>query len=119
MRERIFLPPRVHSIVANMNTAQMTEQILAAPGWNQSKLATRLGVSQGTISRWMAGTDPEGANRDALRNLHAEIVGDATVDELGLDAARKEVMAKFDAIQPEAVPVVLEFLGLLAKLAKR
>lgn len=56
-----------------MKTAQLTAEILAHPDWNQAKLAERLGVSQGSISRWKKGTDPEGPSQVALRDLHASI----------------------------------------------
>lgn len=56
-----------------MNTAQLTADILARPEWTQKKLADHLGVSQGTISRWLKGTDPEGPNRDRLREIHENV----------------------------------------------
>lgn len=56
-----------------MNTARMTAEIVALEGWTQSKLGTKLGVSQATVSRWLKGQDPEGPTRDQLRDLHASL----------------------------------------------
>jgi phage repressor protein C with HTH and peptisase S24 domain len=41
-------------------------QALLDSGMRQQDLADALGVSQATVSRWLRGQDPQGANRDAL-----------------------------------------------------
>jgi repressor LexA len=42
-------------------------------GFDQYEIAERLGVSQGTVSRWIAGsTDPRGSSRDAIFDLARE-----------------------------------------------
>lgn len=44
-------------------------------GWNQSKLATHLNVTQPTVSRWLKGSDPNGSQYTAIQELYSEIVG--------------------------------------------
>lgn len=41
--------------------------------WTQKQLAARLGVTQVTISRWLAGAEPRGDKRDQLRALAADV----------------------------------------------
>lgn len=47
--------------------------IIDRTGWNQDRLAERLGTTQATVSRWMSGSDPRGAKRDAIRRLLIEV----------------------------------------------
>lgn len=101
-----------------MNTAAMTQEILDHPSWNQAKLAKHLGVSQGTISRWKNGTDPEGPSRDALRELHAEVVGTPQRADLELDEQRAQAITRIGNLDPDQVPLVLDFLGVLEKSKK-
>lgn len=49
--------------------------LLAMPGWTQTKVAERLGVSQSTVNRWTKGTAPEGDHRDSLSDLYNEVYG--------------------------------------------
>lgn len=44
-------------------------------GLTQNELAERLNVTQPTVSRWLAGSDPRGAHRDAIRSLYHEVTG--------------------------------------------
>ncbi|MCX5581349.1 LexA family protein [Kaistia terrae] len=48
---------------------QTLERILADRRWTQSDLASALGVTQATVSRWFHGSDPRGATRDQIRQL--------------------------------------------------
>lgn len=68
----------------------MTAEIVALKDWNQSKLGTRLGVSQATVSRWLKGQDPEGPTRDQLRDLHASLF-------------KKKPYGTFDPDEPDPV----------------
>jgi transcriptional regulator with XRE-family HTH domain len=61
-------------MLSRMNTASMTAEILAVDGWTQARLAGEIGVSQPTVARWAKGADPEGPNRDKLRDIHARVV---------------------------------------------
>lgn len=60
-------------ISGTMNTAKLTAEILDHPDWTQERLAKHMGVSQGTISRWKRGTDPEGPSQIKLKALHDEL----------------------------------------------
>lgn len=49
------------------------QMIMDRTGWNQDRLAERLDTTQATVSRWMSGSDPRGAKRDAIRRLLVEV----------------------------------------------
>lgn len=52
-------------------------------GWGQKDLADRVGVSQATVARWEAGSEPHGAAMIALSktfNIPFEKLFDAAVD---------------------------------------
>lgn len=49
--------------------------IMKATGWRQTDLAERLSVSQAAISRWFAGADPRGEQRDKINEIYNEITG--------------------------------------------
>lgn len=58
-----------------MKIANAIRAILKVDGWNQSKLATHLNVTQPTVSRWLKGSDPNGAQYSAIQDLYKEVVG--------------------------------------------
>lgn len=67
------MPP---DIVGRMSASDMRGLILALlskRGWNQDQLARRLKTTQATVSRWVAGSEPRGDKRDAIRHLAAEV----------------------------------------------
>lgn len=53
-----------------MDIATYIAQLLSMKKWNQVKLAAHFGVSQSTVNRWKAGSEPEGHHRDAIRELY-------------------------------------------------
>lgn len=55
-----------------MDIPRIIGGLLAATGWTQEVLAGHLRVPQHYISRWQAGVEPRGKNRDALLELAAE-----------------------------------------------
>jgi len=55
-----------------MNPLDLLRRLMAEVGFNQYDLAERLGVTQGTVSRWLRGTDPRGSHRDAIIALARE-----------------------------------------------
>lgn len=58
-----------------MNADRMVKAILTLKGWNQGQLAERLGVTQPTVNRWLAGSEPKAAHMDAIRGLYSELSG--------------------------------------------
>lgn len=57
-----------------MRPTDQIRTILKEPEWTQLRVAERLDVSQSTVARWLKGqTDPEGANRDNIAKLYAEV----------------------------------------------
>lgn len=53
--------------------------IMKATGWRQTDLAERLAVTQAAVSRWFAGADPRGEQRDRINEIYNEITGNAGV----------------------------------------
>ena len=51
--------------------------IMKATGWRQTDLAERLAVTQAAVSRWFAGADPRGEQRDRINEIYNEIIGNA------------------------------------------
>ncbi|MCZ4270925.1 LexA family transcriptional regulator [Maritalea porphyrae] len=56
-----------------MKTSDVIRAILKVSGWNQSRLADHLGVTQPTVSRWMKGSEPNGAQFQAIQELYREV----------------------------------------------
>lgn len=55
-----------------MNPLTLLRRLMTEVGFNQYELGERLGVAQGTVSRWLKGTDPRGSHRDAIIALARE-----------------------------------------------
>lgn len=55
IRDRIGLSPSVHHS-HGMNVPELIRMIMAKTGWKQSVVAEHVGVSQATVSRWLAGS---------------------------------------------------------------
>lgn len=68
------------SPMAQGDLTAVIKALLERRGWNQEDLANRLKTTQATVSRWLAGAEPRGDKRDAIRQLAAElgILGDGT-----------------------------------------
>jgi hypothetical protein len=62
---------------------RLIRAILDARGWKQADLAKRLGTTQSIVSRWLAGAEPRGNKRDAIRDLAEEsgVVGERPPSE--------------------------------------
>lgn len=52
---------------------------MKATGWRQTDLAERLSVTQAAVSRWFAGADPRGEQRDKINEIYNEITGNTGV----------------------------------------
>lgn len=63
-----------------MKPTDMIRAILKQPGWTQQRVADVIEVAQSTVNRWLkGGTEPEGANRDAIAKLYRDVLdGEAT-----------------------------------------
>jgi len=62
-----------------MNPVDVVRALLQS-GLKQNKIADELGVTQATVSRWLAGSDPRGETRDKIIDLgreHGIVNGDA------------------------------------------
>jgi predicted XRE-type DNA-binding protein len=79
MREHIFIKAQGALMAAIMLPSDQIHLIVAEKGWNQQRVADHIGVSQSTVNRWLKGSEPEGANRDAINKLYKSIFhGDDT-----------------------------------------
>lgn len=68
----VFDGAHTYAYTSAMDMRRLVQAILDARGWNQAELGERLGVTQVTVSRWLAGADPRGQRRDQLRDLAME-----------------------------------------------
>lgn len=58
------------------NYTTLLEELLAQTGWTQGELASRLGVTFATLSRWLhRHAEPHPSHRNMIRRLHHEFVG--------------------------------------------
>jgi repressor LexA len=63
------IPVRIFS---GMDVNATLRGIMQARGWNQDELSDRLGTTQATVSRWLAGAEPKGRNMERIRELALE-----------------------------------------------
>lgn len=89
---------------------QKLRTILSVTRWKQHQLAERLGVQQGTVSRWFSGSDPKGAVYDAINALYDEVVeveqiapGGEIVPLMGYIGAGAEIMPEFEQTPPDGL----------------
>lgn len=52
-----------------MQIAPILEEMIRTKEWTQGDIATKLGVSQPTVSRWLEGSEPKIKQRDKIVNL--------------------------------------------------
>lgn len=64
-----------------MTIEQKVRAIMRATEWPQQKLAEYFGVSQSTVNRWLAGSEPEGHRRDAINEAYDKYVGQSEPSE--------------------------------------
>lgn len=92
--------------------SDLIKALLAARSWKQAELAERLGISQTTVSRWMLGSEPRGATRDAIRALASESGLDVGADRrdmvpiMGYVGAGAEVNPDFEQVPSEGLDQV-------------
>ncbi|WP_311272211.1 MULTISPECIES: XRE family transcriptional regulator [unclassified Rhizobium] len=86
--------------------------IMKASGWKQMQLAEHFEVSQSTVNRWLAGSEPEGHRRDAINEAYERIAleGPATnssgwhaVPLMGYIGAGAEILPEFEQVPPEGL----------------
>mgnify|MGYP003952374257 CR=1 FL=1 len=79
-----FYLDRQRAIDLDMRPSDKAREILKEDGWTQQRLAAEVGVSQSTVNRWLSGSEPEGANRDALNALYDTVFGAASQPKVPL-----------------------------------
>jgi transcriptional regulator with XRE-family HTH domain len=56
-------------------------ELMQSTGWTQGQLAAQVEVSQGTISKWLAGTqDPRKTEWDRVKALYVELKVEDSID---------------------------------------
>lgn len=93
--------------------AKVVQAILDRTGWTQEQLGERLGTTQVTVSRWLAGTQPRGDTRDAIRLLAAEVGVFAQepkqqniIPIMGHIGAGAEIEPEFEQVPPDGLDQV-------------
>lgn len=87
--------------------------ILKNTGWNQSQLADKLGTTQGTVSRWLSGSDPKGHQYDAINALYEDVLDNTPassplvetfeVPVMGHLGAGAEIEPEYEQVPPEGL----------------
>ena len=88
--------------------------IMTATGWKQMQLAEKFDVSQSTVNRWLTGSEPEGARRDAINEAYDRLTDEAPaaadqwhpVPVMGFIGAGAEIMPEFEQVPPEGLDQV-------------
>lgn len=77
-----------------MNYHKILQQILAASSWSQEELAKHLGVSFVTLNSWVneKSTPTREANKQAIENIAADILGSNAVDNVILRQQSAEAL---------------------------
>lgn len=97
-----------------MTIEQKIRAIMKATGWKQQKLAEHFDVSQSTVNRWLAGSEPEGHRRDAINATYDSVVDHGPPDASGAEipvmgylGAGAEVEPDYEQVPPEGLDQVL------------
>ena len=83
--------------------------IMKEKGWRQTDLAERLSVTQAAVSRWFAGADPRGEQRDKINEIYNSIVGNGEkplmshIPLMGYVGAGAEIMPEFEQVPPDGL----------------
>lgn len=83
--------------------------IMKETGWRQTDLAERLAVTQAAVSRWFAGADPRGEQRDKINEIYNEITGNVEkplvshVPLMGYIGAGAEIMPDFEQVPADGL----------------
>lgn len=90
--------------------AEKIRAIMSAGNMTQMQLAERLEVSQSTVNRWLAGSEPEGQRRDAINDLYESLVelpprdmDGSTIPLMGYIGAGAEIMPDFEQVPPDGL----------------
>jgi transcriptional regulator with XRE-family HTH domain len=94
-----------------MEMSWLVKTILDIRGWSQSDLAQRLGTTQVTVSRWLAGMEPRGPKRDQIRELAEEmgLLDQRTMSEkrsvrvMGRIGAGAHIEPDYEQVPPEGL----------------
>ena len=88
-------------------------EILKKTGWNQSELATRLDTTQGTVSRWLSGSDPKSTQYQAITALYDDVVANTPSAQrpgeivelpvMGYLGAGAEIEPEYEQVPPEGL----------------
>lgn len=62
-----------HTYIFPMDTMELLREIKAKRDIGQAEIADRLGVTQATVSRWFAGSDPRGSSQEAIKAWHQQV----------------------------------------------
>lgn len=96
-----------------MKIEKKIRAIMAATGWKQQKLAEHFHVSQSTVNRWLAGSEPEGHRRDAINEAYESLVdhtpaetGGTEIPVMGYLGAGAEVEPDYEQVPPEGLDQV-------------
>lgn len=96
-----------------MTMEQKIRAIMKATGWKQQKLAEHFNVSQSTVNRWLAGSEPEGHRRDAINETFNSVVDHGPSEQVGSEVpvmgflgAGAEVEPDFEQVPPEGLDQV-------------
>lgn len=97
-----------------MDVIGVLRTLLGERGWSQVELAERLGTSQATISRWLAGDrEPRGKSMEAIRSLAIEagLVHEMPKEQYGVPimgyvGAGNEIEPEYEQVPPEGLDQV-------------
>ncbi|WP_245463136.1 XRE family transcriptional regulator [Mesorhizobium sp. M2A.F.Ca.ET.043.02.1.1] len=102
-----------HGSVGAMTIEEKIRAIMKATGWKQQKLAEHFQVSQSTVNRWLAGSEPEGHRRDAINETFENLVDErptasdaSEIPLMGYLGAGAEVEPDFEQVPPEGLDQV-------------
>jgi phage repressor protein C with HTH and peptisase S24 domain len=89
---------------------QKLRAIMDATGMKQMELAEYFKVSQSTVNRWLAGSEPEGHRRDAINDAYERLIDEAPgktsggiVPVMGFIGAGAEILPEFEQLPPEGL----------------
>lgn len=84
--------------------------IMKATGKKQLEIAEHFNVSQSTVNRWLAGSEPEGHRRDAINEAYESLVDHKPSDDfgeavplMGYIGAGSEIMPDFEQVPPDGL----------------
>ncbi len=90
--------------------SQKLRLIMRATGKKQMQIAEHFDVSQSTVTRWLAGSEPEGARRDAINEAYDNLVDHGpkestgtVVPIMGFIGAGGEIAPEYEQAPPEGL----------------